>query len=159
MMIQTNAYRAAIAKNAPDLDYGVILLPEMEEGNGNWSNGGGFTIEVPYGAKNPEASMEFIKWMTSPEIESYWALNMGEVPTLKEVDNEELQDDLVYQASMESMKQTNIGMYPNAIAGFKDLIHNETDLILLGTESIEDGLANADAVVRDTYELPQEEDK
>lgn len=157
MLIQTNAYRAAIKKNAPDLEYGVILMPEMEEGNGNWSNGGGFTIEVPYGAKNPEASMEFIKWMTSPEIQAYWALNMGEVPTIKEVDNEELQQDVVYLASIESMKQTSLGLFPNSIAGFKDLIHNETDLILLGSQSIEDGLANADYVVRDTYVLEEVE--
>jgi multiple sugar transport system substrate-binding protein len=153
MVVQTNAYRAAIKKNAPDLDYGIILMPEMEEGTGNWSNGGGFTIEVPYGAKNPEASMEFIKWMTSPDIQAYWALNMGEVPTLKEVDNEELNEDVVYLASLESMQQTNIGLYPNNIAGFKDLIHNETDLILLGSESVEEGLETADTVVRDTYEL------
>ena len=34
MLIQTNAYRAAIKQNAPDLNYGILQMPEMTEGGG-----------------------------------------------------------------------------------------------------------------------------
>ncbi len=153
MLIQTNAYRAAIKQNAPDLNYGILQMPEMTEGNGHYVNGGGFTLEVPYGAKHPAEAMEFIKWMTSDEIQSYWALNMGEVPTIKEVTNEELSNDLVYEASLNALQETYIGEYPNEISGFKDIITPETDLVLVGQKSIDDALADADKTVRATYGL------
>lgn len=156
MLMQTNAYRAAIAQNAPDLNYGVLLMPEMEEGNGNYSNGGGFTIEVPYGAEHPAEAMEFIKWMTSDDMQAYWALNMGEVPTLKEVNNTELENDLVYQASMEAMKETAIPEYPNEIAGFKDLLNPELDLILVGQKTIEQALQDAEDTICATYGVEAE---
>ena len=153
MLIQTNAYRSAIKQNAPDLDYGVMLMPEMTEGNGHWVNGGGFTIEIPFGAKHPEEAMEFIKWMTSPEIQAYWALNMGEVPTINGITDETLLDDVVYQASMEALKETNLGTYPNEISGFKDILNAELDLILVGQKSIEDALKDADATIKATYNV------
>ncbi len=49
--------------------FGVMQLPEKEEGSGHWSWGGGFVLEVPYGAKDPEASYEFIKYLSSPEVQ------------------------------------------------------------------------------------------
>lgn len=153
MLIQTNAYRAVIKQNAPDLNYGILQMPEMTEGNGHYVNGGGFTLEVPFGAKHPAEAMEFIKWMTSDEIQSYWALNMGEVPTIKEVSNEELTSDLVYQASLNALQETYVGEYPNKISGFKDVITPEIDLVLVGQKSIEDALADADKTVRATYGL------
>lgn len=151
MVSNTNAYRAAIKQNAPDLEYGVMLMPEMEAGNGHFVNGGGFTIEIPYGAKHPEEAMEFIKWMTSPEIQAYWALNMGEVPTVSNIADETLLNDLVYQASMEALKETHIGNYPNQISGFKDILNPELDLILVGQKTIEQALADADKVIKATY--------
>lgn len=151
MVSNTNAYRAAIKQNAPDLEYGVMMMPEMTAGNGHYVNGGGFTIEIPYGAKHPAEAMEFIKWMTSPEQQAYWALNMGEVPTIKEVNDPTLEADLVYQASMEALKETHIGNYPNKISGFKDILNPELDLILVGQKSINDALAAADKTIKQTF--------
>ena len=61
MLVQTSAYTSSLAQTAPDLDYGIMLLPEFKEGNGNTVNGGGFVLEIPKGAKCPEGSYEFIK--------------------------------------------------------------------------------------------------
>ncbi|MBM9834182.1 extracellular solute-binding protein, partial [Enterococcus faecalis] len=52
-----------------DFEFGVIQIPEKESGSGHWSWGGGFVLEVPYGAKDPEASYEFIKYLSTPEVQ------------------------------------------------------------------------------------------
>ncbi|MGC2986398.1 ABC transporter substrate-binding protein, partial [Enterococcus faecium] len=63
-------YFSSLLEIAPDVfDFGVMQLPEIEEGSGHWSWGGGFVLEVPYGAKDPEASYEFIKNLSSPEVQ------------------------------------------------------------------------------------------
>ena len=67
--------------------------------------------------------------------------------------NEELSNDLVYEASLNALQETYIGEYPNEISGFKDIITPETDLVLVGQKSIDDALADADKTVRATYGL------
>lgn len=154
MLLQTNAYVAAINQNAPDLNYGVLLMPEMVEGNGRAVNGGGFSIEVPRGAKNPEASMEFIKWMTSPEMQEYWTSNMGEVPTRNDVDSEALKNNLIYTKSQEALTETYIGFYPNEIADINDtIVKPQLDLALSGIKTPEQALADAEQTAIATYNI------
>lgn len=73
MMMQTPAYNNVIKANKKDMNFGVFAVPEMEEGNGNWSNGGGFDVEIPKGAKHPEASYEFIKFLMSDKAQKIWS--------------------------------------------------------------------------------------
>lgn len=151
MLVHTNAYPAAIKKNAPDLDYGVMVMPEMTEGNGHFVNGGGFVLDIPYGAKHPQESMEFIKFMCSPEMQAYWAKNMGGVPPLKGIEDAELEADPVYVASVDALEETFIGNYPNQLIGFKDLVKSEMDLVLSGQKSPTDALTAAEEAVRGMY--------
>ena len=67
MVVHTSSYPAALAEMAPDLNYGVIKLPEFKEGTGQVAKGDGFVLEIPKGAKNPEGSYEFIKYITGKE--------------------------------------------------------------------------------------------
>ena len=70
MRAQNINYYSSLAENAPDdFEFGVIQIPEKESGSGHWSWGGGFVLEVPYGAKDPEASYEFIKYLSTPEVQ------------------------------------------------------------------------------------------
>jgi ABC-type glycerol-3-phosphate transport system substrate-binding protein len=53
---------------APDLKYGITFLPQGPDNappHSSWV--GGWTIGIPKGVKNIEASFEFIKWITSSE--------------------------------------------------------------------------------------------
>jgi len=56
-----------IDKYAPDLEYGIALMPYPEGGEDpSWV--GGWCIGIPRGAKNQKEAFEFIKWLcTSPE--------------------------------------------------------------------------------------------
>ena len=78
MLVQTSAYTSSLAQTAPDLDYGIMLLPEFKEGNGNTVNGGGFVLEIPKGAKCPEGSYEFIKFVTSYDTQDFLCSSLGD---------------------------------------------------------------------------------
>ncbi|HEX7066469.1 MAG TPA: extracellular solute-binding protein, partial [Bacillales bacterium] len=58
---------------APDLNFGVTLIPERKPGSGHRSWGGGFDIEIPKGSDHPEAAWKFVKFMTSKKPQKYWA--------------------------------------------------------------------------------------
>jgi multiple sugar transport system substrate-binding protein len=82
-----------IAKNAPDLNFGVVELPVH---NGVQSTFGsywthGITIK---GAEDParlEAATKFLKFITRPEAGLYWANKVGELPAqLESASNEDL---------------------------------------------------------------------
>ena len=51
----------------------MAFIPEFKEGSGYWSWGGGFTAEIPVGAKHPDASWEFVKYLTDTKAQTYWA--------------------------------------------------------------------------------------
>nr|WP_318281139.1 ABC transporter substrate-binding protein [Paenibacillus bovis] len=72
MFINTPTFYTQIRDYAPDLDFGVAMLPEKEEGNGHTSWGGGFVAEIPEGSSHPEEAWEFIKYLTDKEAQEYW---------------------------------------------------------------------------------------
>lgn len=82
-----------IAKNAPDLNFGVVELPihnGMQSTFGSyWTHG--ITIK---GAEDParlEAATKFLKFITTPDAGLYWANKVGELPAqLEAAGNEEL---------------------------------------------------------------------
>lgn len=58
--------------NFPDLDFGVTFLPGREEGASSFA--GGDSIAIPAGSPYPEQAFEFIKWMSSDEVQlNYYA--------------------------------------------------------------------------------------
>lgn len=60
-----------VDKFAPGLDYDFIAAPIPEGGRENCTNFGGSIFTIPMGVKNPDASWEFIKFLSADE-------NMGE---------------------------------------------------------------------------------
>lgn len=76
MTVRGNFDIANLADYNPDLNYGVIPIPSKEEGQStNMIGGWGFTI--PKGAKNAEASIEFLKYMASEEASIIMAEGSG----------------------------------------------------------------------------------
>lgn len=77
MKIDGNWFLNGIARFGPDLDFAVAPAPvprERFEGKGRFAGepkfitwSGGFSLVIPRGARNPEESWRFIKWLVSPE--------------------------------------------------------------------------------------------
>lgn len=142
-----------------DMNFGVAPFPELEEGNGHTSWGGGFVAEVPYGAENPEASVEFIKYLTGPEAQEYWAVkNFDNVANIEgaeaAAESEELTEKgkEVYQLAIDNMEHTILTPFPVEAPDMMSVVNPELEKFRLGEQSAEEALENAQNAVSDLAE-------
>lgn len=160
MRAQNINYYSSLMENAPeDFDFGVIQIPEKETGSGHWSWGGGFVLEVPQGAKDPEASYEFIKYLSTPEVQEKFGEKSFDIMANKTanenlVNNSNLDEkgQMIYQMADENFANTVITPVPLSAPDYNSLVNEQIDQILLGNKSPADGLADAQKAVEDLVE-------
>jgi multiple sugar transport system substrate-binding protein len=159
MFINTPTFYTQIRDYAPDLNFGVAMLPERTEGSGHTSWGGGFVAEIPEGSKNAEEAWEFIKYLTGAEAQEYWAVkNFDNVANIEAAENaaksEELSeiDRMVYQMAVDNMDQTLLTPVPVNAPDFINLINPELDAVLLGKKTSSEGLQAAQSAVEKLIE-------
>lgn len=160
MRAQNINYYSSLAENAPDdFEFGVIQIPEKESSSGHWSWGGGFVLEVPYGAKDPEASYEFIKYLSTPEVQEKFGEKSFDIManrTANEnlVNNDNLDENgqMIYQMADENFANTVITPVPLAAPDFSSLVNEQIDQIMLGSKTPAEGLADAQKAVEDLVE-------
>lgn len=139
----TNFY-TQIRDYGQNMNFGVAPLPETKEGAGHYSVGGGFVIEIPYGAKHPDEAWEFLKYMTDVQAQTYWAeKNFDNVANKEASNNPELQKNMVYKASVDNLANTKITPNPLNAPDYINLINPQRDAIMLGQKSVQDGLKQA----------------
>jgi multiple sugar transport system substrate-binding protein len=78
MIIQVQGYIGELLKFAPDLKWGVAMIPAKTTPS-SW--GAGFDLEIPNGSKNTEGAWEFIKYLTAKETEVKFAVASGWMPS------------------------------------------------------------------------------
>lgn len=160
MRAQNINYYSSLAENAPDdFEFGVIQIPEKESGSGHWSWGGGFVLEVPFGAKDPEASYEFIKYLSTPEVQEKFGEKSFDIManrTANEnlVNNDNLDENgqMIYQMADENFANTVITPVPLTAPDFSSLVNEQIDQIMLGSKTPAEGLADAQKAVEDLVE-------
>ena len=160
MRAQNINYYSSLAENAPDdFEFGVIQIPEKESGSGHWSWGGGFVLEVPYGAKDPEASYEFIKYLSTPEVQEKFGEKSFDImanrtanENLVNNDNLEENGQMIYQMADENFANTVITPVPLTAPDFSSLVNEQIDQIMLGGKTPAEGLADAQKAVEDLVE-------
>lgn len=160
MRAQNINYYSSLAENAPDdFEFGVIQIPEKESGSGHWSWGGGFVLEVPYGAKDPEASYEFIKYLSTPEVQEKFGEKSFDIMTNRTanenlVNNDNLDENgqMIYQMADENFANTVITPVPLTAPDFSSLVNEQIDQIMLGSKTPAEGLADAQKAVEDLVE-------
>ncbi|OOG26942.1 ABC transporter substrate-binding protein [Enterococcus casseliflavus] len=160
MRAQNINYYSSLAENAPDdFEFGVIQIPEKESGSGHLSWGGGFVLEVPYGAKDPEASYEFIKYLSTPEVQEKFGEKSFDIManrTANEnlVNNDNLDENgqMIYQMADENFANTVITPVPLTAPDFSSLVNEQIDQIMLGSKTPAEGLADAQKAVEDLVE-------
>ncbi|MGJ0740212.1 ABC transporter substrate-binding protein [Enterococcus casseliflavus] len=160
MRAQNINYYSSLAENAPDdFEFGVIQIPEKESGSGHWSWGGGFVLEVPYGAKDPEASYEFIKYLSTPEVQEKFGEKSFDIManrTANEnlINNDNLDENgqMIYQMADENFANTVITPVPLTAPDFSSLVNEQIDQIMLGSKTPAEGLADAQKAVEDLVE-------
>ncbi|TLS52929.1 ABC transporter substrate-binding protein [Paenibacillus antri] len=131
-------------------DFGVAPMPEFKPGSGHHSFSGGFTIEIPKGAKHPEASWEFLKFMTDYDAQKYWAqFNFDNVANKEVALDEDLLKDPVYAFSVQNLEVSNLTPAPVSAPDFQTLLNPEIEAAIQGQQSPEDALAKAQKAVED----------
>ena len=81
----------------------TVTLPSGE----HYSWGGGFSVEIPYGAKDVAGSWEFAKFITSKESQVYWASQVYDtVANIEASQDPSLMEIPVFEAALEAMPAT-----------------------------------------------------
>ena len=78
-----------VNKFAPGLDYDFMAAPTPPDGRPNCTTFGGSIFTIPKGVKHPDASWEFIKFLSQPENIGEFAYTIHNIPPKKAVANEE----------------------------------------------------------------------
>lgn len=78
-----------INKYAPGLDFAYMTHPTPEGGNPGTTTFGGSVFTIPKGAKRPDASWEFMKWLSQPENMGQFAFEIHNIPPKPAVANED----------------------------------------------------------------------
>ncbi|GEK89476.1 multiple sugar transport system substrate-binding protein [Alkalibacterium putridalgicola] len=156
-------YYTNLRENAPeDLNYGVFRLPEYEEGSGHWTWGGGFVLEIPENTENPEASFEFLQYLTSTEVQERFGMNSFDIMANIEA-NENLtshpdleeQGQEMYQMAQESLETTVITPVPLTAPDYIPLVNAEIDAAFLGEKTAQEALDAAQESVENLVEQNQ----
>lgn len=150
MLVHTSAYTSSLAQTAPDLEYGVIPLPEYKAGNGHTANGGGFVLEVPKGAKNVAASCEFIKYVASKDTQDFLATKIGDFSARNDFDDSsEFFQNPITQDLAKCLEETSTVIIPNEIKGYTDVINPLIEEGTLGITDTDTALDNAQKAFED----------
>ncbi len=154
MITTTGTFYTQLRDFGQGMNFGVAPVPEREPGSGHWSWGGGFVLEIPYGAKNPEAAYEFVKYATGPVAQQDWAvLNFDNVANIEgslgAAQDARLSEEAqeVYAMAVENMEWTILTPVPLELAGYLDLVNPQIDAALLGRTPVQDALDRAQADV------------
>ncbi|MCF1684114.1 ABC transporter substrate-binding protein [Tetragenococcus halophilus] len=160
MIGQNINYYTKLRETAPaDFDFGVIPLPEREEGAGHWSWGGGFVAEVPKGAEDPEASYDFIDYLTSTKVQEKFGEKSFDIMANQEANENLIQGDeltekgkMIYKMADENFPKTVITPTPLAAPDYQNLVNEQIDEVLLGKKSPEEGMKQAQKSVENLKE-------
>lgn len=65
---------------APDLEMDMFAAPPPDGGRANCTTFGGSVFTIPAGVRNPEASWQFIKWLSQDENMGEFCFNIQNIP-------------------------------------------------------------------------------
>lgn len=156
-------YYTNLRENAPDdFRFGVAPLPEREEGSGNWSWGGGFVLEIPENTSHPEESYEFIRYLTSTDVQERFGMNSFDIMANVEAnenlaDNTELDEraQMIYDMANQNLEQTVITPVPLNAPDYLSLVNTQIDAAFLGEKTAEEALEDAQNSVENLVEQHQ----
>ena len=88
-LISGDWFIASLAQYAPDINYGITLLPVPDEGMESTTWAGGWSMVIPEGAKNPEGAWEFLQYIAGEEGQRVYSKDTSHLPTFESLGTEE----------------------------------------------------------------------
>jgi multiple sugar transport system substrate-binding protein len=154
MILQTGTFYTQLRDYGQDVNFGIAAVPENEPGSGHYSSGGGFVMEIPQGAKNPDASWEFLKFLGGVQAQKHWAVqNFANVPNIEAAESAAKDPALtdtgkyVYGSMVKNLEVTKMFPVPAFAPDYRSLVNPQADAALLGDTSPENALKQAQADV------------
>ncbi|HEY4538303.1 MAG TPA: ABC transporter substrate-binding protein [Erysipelothrix sp.] len=154
-----NYYSNIMDNASEDFEFGVIQLPEREEGTGHWSWGGGFVVEIPFGAEHPEESFEFMNYLTSKNVQMKFGEKSFDIMANQEANLALVKGDsldqtgkMIYAMADKNFRETTLTPTPLSAPGFQSVLKGYLDDILLGKTTPEKGLSDAQKAVEKLQE-------
>jgi multiple sugar transport system substrate-binding protein len=131
-----------------EFQWGIAPMP-YNTTQTSWS--GGFTMSIPNGVEDPEASWEVLKCLSSPAAQSSWARDTYATPSDREAANDPilLADpnwQLVTQAMETSSTSTFVPNYPN----YFEQVNQRNEAIWRGELDPATALEEAQAAIEET---------
>lgn len=121
------------------LNFGVALVPAGPAGTA--SNVGGTNMVVFNTCKHPKEAFEFLKYLTSPEVQARWAKELKQVPVnLKAYDLVDTSADPYLAVFMEQMKTAVARPQVENYDMLEEIINPEMETALNGTKTVEEAL-------------------
>jgi ABC-type glycerol-3-phosphate transport system substrate-binding protein len=72
-----------LAKFAPEIDYGLTVMPVPNEGDESATWAGGWSMVMPQGAKNPEGAWRFMQYIAGEPGQRTYTTENAHLPTIK----------------------------------------------------------------------------
>lgn len=76
-------YLGVLPEYAPDIDFGLTLIPVPKEGDQSATWAGGWSVVIPQGAKNVEGAARFIRYIGGEPGQRTYATETKHLPTVK----------------------------------------------------------------------------
>lgn len=134
-----------IKQFAPKLNYGIAPIP-YDENHPDLKNPGSVSTSVfyiPKGAKHPDASWAFLKWMTEPEQMAEFTAAIGNLPTRTSAFANPVYDNVQgFKEFLEYSKSSNLQSFPATTFAneYMTELSEQYDAILRGKVSLDEGL-------------------
>ncbi len=156
MMVDGSFALGTLKSKARDINWGVTTLP-VREANGVKSNFGSFWLNgltVNAKGEKREASIKFLKFLTSPEVMKRWLTDVGELPARQALaDDAELLKDPIYGPFLAGLKYAHSTFFVDETSERQAIIDATNEVLLTGKNprAALDGLVQAEQKIRDGY--------
>lgn len=148
MAVRGNFDISNMAVYNPDMNYGITPIPSKEEGQSkNMIGGWGWTI--PKGAKNQEASIDFLKYLFSEEVQTEMAQVSASFSPIKSVNEKVFADDERMEIFLQELEHGEIRPPVPVGQELWDSLNTVLDSALHKTDTPENLMKDLDAKINE----------
>ncbi|MBB5377973.1 multiple sugar transport system substrate-binding protein [Deinococcus metalli] len=145
MVVRNGNYLSTLARNAPDLQFGMVSVPTMDGKTSDTTTwGGGFNIEIPRGSKHPKEAFAFAKFL-STEGAKIWAAEQNDLPAYKAAQTANKNPQFIKLVSY--LPLTYLSPAPLYAPSYDTAVNKAVDDVLLRGRDPQTALEEAQAAV------------
>jgi multiple sugar transport system substrate-binding protein len=123
------SFRIATLNAVKDLEWGVAELPTNKGIKSNFASFWTHSIVTGVSGKKLEASVKFLKYITSPEVQELWLQKVGELPATPNL-SEKYKNDPVISVFLKGLAYAHATSYVDE-AGQRTIMVNAVDAVNL----------------------------